>query len=771
MQSALLFEFFVGSPKIVDSHGRIYLGNRPTAGKGSIPKKSSQTAVRESFRRLAKSVSPSEWMLVDGLYNGLDALLKATASTKALTSTGAPSLFASCIRKVPEHIIQEQRIVEMEDPDSGCDVASDLYAALESYGLSECGGWKPLRELVRTHGITILGAAIEDGSINASITRGLVLICTQASAYNEAEHLIRSLITVTHPLSKPRSLSERLFTADICLGILNDFCHRTDRHSFFYRQLTIMLSSGIIPIEWISSYDMIDCWNRVVGHIIADDSHTKEASLLLRCAVSAAYSSSSPSINTEIHLRRIQSRGTPSADIKLHSQKDLLGPTDTGSYSAPQGDQHQQSSTVIAVTNTITNLLTVLLSVGIVYFDAKGTGGIETLRTHSAILQGLAIEAQRCYEMSLCGPSHVQEFGVRETRLAIALLAHGTLEITSTTSDLDNTQRKGGWLVVMSALNDKAKINDHLSSFLCAVAHCCDRAGPKQGFAYLQSMLQYFLGFPLAQEGSSAIRSLIQRVAMDAAFEFAEGTTQREQVDWALELEENINAECSKVDGRVMGRTPARTSTKPSTGFRWEEGICEWIARTPAVVLAKTKVYQPSDGPCAIQDKDQDHGQMDKSPSLNRRPTYRSVSSILLDGENDGLIVQSQTQRHCYPDLSSAQLERELSEDVCSYEAKAQLSHVRHMSRMGEGDEVRAVQSIFVLDDHADELSTHESSQEQQCGERRPVLQELPNLASKLVCRTSTGRKHRPLRPGHRRKRSSLLWEMGENVSEDELGV
>lgn len=771
LQSVSLFESFVGNPKIVDSQGRIHLGNRFTKCKGNTQKKSSQTTARESFRRLAKSVSPSEWMLVDGLYNGLDALLKATRITKALTSTGASSLFASCIRKVPEHIIREQRMVEAEDPDPDNNIASEIYADLESYGLSECGGWKPLRELVRAHGIAILGGAIADGSINALITRGLVLLCTQASAYNEAEHLIRSLITVTPPLSKPRALSDRLFTADVCLCTLNDFYHRTDRHSFFYRQLTSMLSSRIIPVEWISSYDMIGCWNKVMGHIIAEDSHAEEASLMLRCAVSMGYSSSDNSISSKIHLRRMQLRVTPSAAIRLHGQKDVSGPGDKHSDSTSRSDEHKQSSMFVAVTNTITNLLTVLLSLGIVHCRARDSGGINTLTTHSAILQGLATEAQRCYEILLCAPSHVQEFSVHEVRLAIVLLAHGTLEMILTTSDPEDIQRKRGWLTIVNALNDKAKVTDQLSSFLCAVAHCCDRAGPKEGFKYLQCMLQRFLDLPLAQVGRGAIRSLIQRVSMDAAFDFAEGTNQKEQLDWALELEENIHAEGGKVDGKIMGRTPARSFTKPSTGFRWEEGICEWIARTPAVALAKTRAHQSIGNPCRAPDKDQDHGQMDKSPSLSRRPTGRRVSSMPLDGENECLITQLQKEGHCFPDLCSAQSERELSDDVCSSKPKARLSHVRRKSQMGEGDEVRTVQNICVLDNDADELSTHESSQEQQCGERRPVLRELSNLASKIGRRTSAGRKRRPPNPGRRQKHSSLLWEMGENVSEDELGM
>ncbi|KAL9120751.1 MAG: hypothetical protein Q9187_002694 [Circinaria calcarea] len=771
-QSAMLFQSFMSKPQVLGTYGRIYLGNRPIRGKSRIQGKGSHATVRESVRRLAKSVSPSEWMLVDGLYNALDALLKATTGSKIPANSGAPSLFSSCLRKIPHYIIQEQRMIGVDDPDPDTDVTSEIFADLESYGLSECGGWKPLREIVRAHGIAILGAAIEDGFINASIARGLVLLCTQASAYSEAEHLIQSLITVTRPLPEPRSLSERLFTTNVCLGTLNDFYYRTERHSFFYRQLTVLLSSRIIPVEWISSYDMVDCWNQVMGHIIAEDSHIEEATLLLQCAVSMAYTSLGTPISNTIHLHRLQSRASPRLDIQAYGRKDSLAPKDAHPHCILQQSDHQESSIAIAITSTITNLLTVLLSIGIVHSDARGT---DSLPTHSAILRGLAIDAQQHYELSPCPQSQIQELGMREARLAIVLLAHGISDLTSITSEPTHIKLETGWLDTISEFNEKAKMADRLSSFCCAVAHCCDRAGPKDGFEHLQNMLQCLLDLPFSQVGS-AMRSLIRHIAMDAAFEFAEGTNQKDQLNWALELEENLNAECRKADGKILGRTPARASMKPSAGFRWEEGICEWIARTPAVALAQTKADQSSGGLCRILDQDQAHGPMDKSPSLNRRPTCQQVSSMVLDGENEGMIASLPTGRPSFPDLCSTPLKRVLSDNIHSYESKPRLSHVRRKSPIGEGNQARIVQGVHVFDDDTDELSTHESSQEPQYGGRRPVLRELSNLASK-ICQTSTGKRkagssrHRSVLSKHRRTQSGLLWEMGENVSEDELGV
>lgn len=76
----------------------------------------------ENFRELARQLVPTDWRLVDGLYENLDALLRAT--TPDTVSSGPRSLLATALRQIPIHIADEQLRIHEQDPDDDSEIAT-----------------------------------------------------------------------------------------------------------------------------------------------------------------------------------------------------------------------------------------------------------------------------------------------------------------------------------------------------------------------------------------------------------------------------------------------------------------------------------------------------------------------------------------------------------------------------------------------------------------------------------------------------------------------
>ena len=740
-------------------------GERPPGSVSDT--KDPQSFTRESFRKLAKSISPSEWMLIDGLYNGLEALLKATTINRPPSNIGARSLFSSCLRKIPDHILEEQRKVEAEDPDTDCNIASIIYEDLESYSSSVLEGWKPLKEIVRAHGIAILATAIKDGSIGASIARGLVVLCVQGSANMEAQILLASLAEISKPIPKPKLLSERLFEKSIYLHTLNDFSSRSGHYSFFYHQLSTMLSNGTIPIEWISSIDMVECWNGAIGHIIEGGSRSKEAHLLLKTAVSVTYTTTLDPISCKIHSLRCRIRDARALRAKQPTTKKAF------KCNFSTGSRIQDEKTNASITSTIVNLMTVLLSISLVRSDVSDQESISSCSVSSTSIETLALEALQSHQVSLYESTCFPLSNTQAALISMPLFAFRLENSYSNNTESNEAQLNAFWLDIVTDSGRKAFLSERLSSLLCDVARCCDKAGPKKGFEYLQRIIRPLLDPLKSRNASPAIRLFICRIAKQAAFEFAEGTSQREHLDWALEMEDIVNCEFTESDQPNQGRTPARVSAFPTIGFRWEEGIGEWVAKTPATLIQKAKPISGGSGQCTSDEEHEnaiEEGSSRATPPTCLRLSDLSPYAVCKRSWTGVPRRTSGYNRKARSNSSNSECSEHIVQD-------GSLTH-RHMKPPGrKASNLRTSQLRSKSDDEADELSTPESSQEQTWLGNRTALGEIRNLGriklrprgvGKLRAKSLNGL---PLLARRGRRSSIFGLEAGEDGSEDELGI
>ncbi|KAI4128410.1 MAG: hypothetical protein LQ347_004184 [Umbilicaria vellea] len=722
------------------------------------------TDTRESFSKLAKKISPSHWMLINGLYDGLHALLKATSRSKPSSSRGPRSLFATCLRRVPDYIAAEQEWHDQEDLDDDLDMSSVIYGDLESFGSSGVPGWKPLREVVRSHGVTLLGEAIKDGLVKQNISRGLILLCLQSSAFDEAQYLVECIIAVAGKLRKPSTASAKLFEVESspALGTLDLFARKTGRFHVQFRHLATLLSGGCLPIEWISTPDFVTCWKRVIFSISREDDHAGDASHLLQTAMSLSYGGRKATASSRIHGLR-SNLHVDGSTLVFESKKALkstrkivISPLEA-STEPDSGPFHLQRPLNATVTGLLILLCTTIQKPSL----AMSSSSKQPCNDSSTALRRLLIDTQQAYELTqLESISNQPTFSAE--RATLLLLADALVELLSSDYDTSIVHAKLAEINVLATIDIGLAVEVLYTPFLCAVVRDFERDSPDGAFKRLQCLVHQLVEISTTHDIEPVARKLYGRIAVNTALEFSEGTGQAKHLEWALDVEDSVDGHGSKLASRTPAKTPARVSNKSANGYRWEEGLCEWIARTPALLVRNagfvdetcgesssesdsapaipTSIWTSRDEPHATRPRwasgepghDSSHGPRNGAQSGARCAAHRLLGNNAGRGSRSGQVSKS-----------GAQVLRK-----------------------------RVFQEVYIDDDEEDELSTPESSQEHSKMGRRS-LHEITNPAvsntrrragTKLSRSTADIAKHIASRP-------RLAAMTDEDESEDELGV
>lgn len=537
----------------------------------------------QEFRELTKELLPTHWRLAEGLYEHLDSLLRAT-SLDSTPKNGPRSLFATCLKQTTNFINEEQLRMSEEDPDDKSDAATIVFGELEALSTSSKEGWKPLKEVVRAHGIRLLADAVEESLISLPLARGLVILCLHRHATDEAQVIVKSMIRVMRPLSKPVSIKNKIFAFGHSIALhtmaLLHGSAASDGLAFTYQQLAMLFRSGILPIEWVACRDGVTLWNEVIISITQGAADAAEAANLLQAVVSLMYGDFGE-LNEDIEQLRI------GEDPSMQRRKEEAPRSSSSSEMLSSSNGRDASSDEVEpfelrsrACRTVTNMLTVLSSIEILQ------------KPQRSVIQNIGIEAQKA-----------QEFGVRNlTRTGTPTLDWIQMGLTILAFNLVQAQigqgfqdlPKGDFIRFDACYVVHSGFFTSAGSLICNVARCCAKAVAQDPFYHLQSLLKGLDGMSLSLDRAS--RRVYDGISLAAAFEFAEDSGQPGHLEWASVLER-------KVDGGILGqplRTPHKTrSNDPKSskdGYRWEEGICEWVAKTPASNLKALKQDGVEDG-------------------------------------------------------------------------------------------------------------------------------------------------------------------------------
>jgi hypothetical protein len=93
----------------------------------------------ESLRDIRQKTTAARYTTYEGIYNGLEALLRATTPVKLETKRrkGARSLFSTSLRAVPRYIIQQEALLQAHMEETGSksaiesrDISMEIYDEL-----------------------------------------------------------------------------------------------------------------------------------------------------------------------------------------------------------------------------------------------------------------------------------------------------------------------------------------------------------------------------------------------------------------------------------------------------------------------------------------------------------------------------------------------------------------------------------------------------------------------------------------------------------------
>ena len=538
-----------------------------------------KTPLRGAFTKLARNLSPVNWRTLDGFYDGLVALLKATADCKMAdqrpkTSSifplykpakrhGSRSLFATCLRKMPQYIRDEQLSTTNDDPESDVDISTVMYNHLEQMNTANTGGWRPLKDVVRAHGIAMLVAAIKESLINLPLARALMLLCLEQGACEEAAKIVEAMLAIMKPLPKPETSSSLLFSfrTSVTLQTMHAMWMMTKCSRFEYAHLAQLFDSNVIPHDWICTPDMVDCWTRAIISATQGRPEAPEASLLLRTVIAkASVRAGLPSsehvhelrLRTEQHRRRSKKRENERAKKPIH----------TTSRSAP--DRGEEDTLSEEISSVLSDLLTVLCAISL----------LESSRT--SVLTYIGQEAQQVNDLRLYDSGPRQICNIDHDQLSLSMMAS-----VSATHDVDHRCLQSS---TQSLPETTPKFPVMAGLFFCNVAECYGRVASKDAFKQLQDLIRHLgdkvAGHLLQDESCGAI---LNAVYINAAFKVAERSGQPKHFEGALALEQRLSGGKGVYAFRTPGKTPAHCRQESRSGFKWEEGICEWVAQSPEV--------------------------------------------------------------------------------------------------------------------------------------------------------------------------------------------
>lgn len=597
------------------------------------------------------SAGPSNRRLIAGICKALEALLRATTSEKTNDNRGRRSLFSICLRQIPNYIAKEQCLTDDKDPENEIDVASEVYTDLEAFGSAPDGGWESLREVVRAHGVSLVGKAIQEGLIELSLSRHILSLCLGLAAYDEAERLIESMVAfiksppfspkentipcagLSHSVNKWAKLHQIQATqltdeASRVTGALKHFVSQTGRHGFLYRQTATMLEAGVLSVEWISSKAMIECWNGVIRSITQQDDHARSAALLLQIAISKSYRREVANARTspQVHDLRLRAYKTTAAGPTLRSYRSSQAvktvvdgqPVGLGEAGAEPDDRDK------AVQYNFSNILTVLSAINILRSSKLGLDSSHPDLLSVVIVRNMALEIHQLFELADVTPYANRSWSMQSESLRLPLLSAGLVSIVSRKAGTEISPNEVLDLATLASLPSSKESLRNAGSFLGEVAQCCDEAGSGDGFRFIQVMVQDLSSIADSDMYDTPTRRICSGIAHAAAFAFSESTGQPKHLDWALDVEGAITRTVDDSPKVVVDTTPARAVMRNKCGYKWEEGICEWIAKTPVLALQQ---------PTAKEDVDHDrtYREAPRSTLVQALPLSSGVSPCITD--------------------------------------------------------------------------------------------------------------------------------------------
>ncbi|KAF2198278.1 hypothetical protein GQ43DRAFT_465739 [Delitschia confertaspora ATCC 74209] len=520
----------------------------------------------DDFKAFKKGMEARRYAEINGLLEAYRNLLQATRPGHEKSRKGTRSLMSTCLRQVPTYIaLEEYWAAEDEDEeDDTRDLPNEIYTELENRGACSGQGWRPLKEIVQAHATALLCDAIEDGLLDIGKLLGFYKLCQSARAWDELEKLLGSFLVALKPLSPPTSVQANLFSdqTSCYMWMVEDFVTGTGRHQFLYDTMEYMLAQDLLPVEWLATECMRPIWSRVI-RVLSDRNHRNHANAarLLETAISVGAGLSADDVFED-------------GDVEIVTKQAKLS---------------SKAAIRDALNNTFSSLLTLLSGITLVSNTRAEESDEGTVQSVTWILDSLVIGLLRRKnirsDLELLDPEleNMETFARRALWCTgAAFLVHlGGCQLGKHMISIDTSAivSSFNWIIrnYSAADLDVSSILESLPTFISSTAQCSGKAWGDDGFDQLQRLVHALLSTHGARLRHPSWN--LKRIALDSCLEFAQTTKIGEHFAYARKIEKSL----TKLGQHLTTRSPEKAIASPTTsnGFRWEEGIGEWVACTP----------------------------------------------------------------------------------------------------------------------------------------------------------------------------------------------
>ncbi|KUI64752.1 hypothetical protein VM1G_00415 [Cytospora mali] len=529
-------------------------------------------ALESEMQSLRTRITSTKYSLYDAILRALHSLLTATVEP-ASRPTGAKSLMAMCLRKVPEYIGEleywEQREAEEQGTKSALqnsEVSGRIYDELQDM-LPTSHGSDHLRTVVRAHGVKVIRDSIAEGLFDDNFSMLLVKLCCKTKSYQEGEELLQEFVDRSYPKPKGADSSFDESRKLAPLKALRDFAKESDRPQFMMRQLSKLVSQQLLPPHWLSTKEFASIWSNMVKGL-------------------SAKGSCDDSLSFAVHL--IASLSTQAR---------------TGGFSLrPQIDDLKTLSQ-----QTLLSAITSIATLSILNQEARETA------THPTNQERLSTISRRVgYIIHICiyEMRRIRKSSWVSTILKLAAYLTSTTHSRPKEADISEV-----WCRILAnqKCTDRKQEYEAATALISSLAQSCSRGTSQPPHHYLTKLCD---GLDQALPGEEPSR----KIQVDCAFFLAERTNDLRDLAFAESLDP------TGIQHSIQP-TPRKESTTSSfSGYRWEEDICEWVVATPKPKQMPRRL-SPSPPHTSRSDKDSETFQGPAAEAHDHRVSIDDASS------------------------------------------------------------------------------------------------------------------------------------------------
>jgi hypothetical protein len=497
---------------------------------------------------------------------------------------GSKSLFSACLCTVPTLIITEQshHDVISDGYDGEVQVASTLLADLEDHYGDTQKGWGPLRVVTRAYGIALICNSIRKCVLPLEAAMILSSSLNHAFGFNDATIAIAEAIVEVRQIAREEDLDEILtFGNDITesnrhMGLFpGTATSYAAALSFRLTNMAFRRSSGTVTLGLISTRPTY------LKNAIKSCSRGKPSdtlSLVKTLLLSFL----------DLNPRSAEASTAQLRKLCHHSIGDL---EEIAVELDNSLDSQDVPASLAAITSFATNVAARRFRSGIVALTAfpisrkmrQRESNAEQLPNRLAQCASVSILRDICLaiqvDMEIHGVTHLTKEQVQ--RRAWIFFAYSLL---AKLLPLPNAIRFLTPSLATLVLNFESRngLVADLSSLVLEIVTACDLSYRREERVHSLSVLKEItdsLCLPTPCH-SPLVALLFSSISVEASMAYTQmgRKDSTDALQWVMELQHQVQASLSRED--ITPLTPSLQSF--SRGFRWDECISEWVAKTPS---------------------------------------------------------------------------------------------------------------------------------------------------------------------------------------------